>query len=70
MNLSSDDIPIGQNRAVSDLKPGRQRNIKFSWNTANNPSGKYILAVIDPEGLNLERNKTDNIVYQLIPHTR
>lgn len=69
-NLSSDDIPIGQNRAVSDLKPGRQRNIKFSWNTANNPSGKYILAVIDPEGLNLERIKTNNIVYQLIPYTR
>jgi hypothetical protein len=70
MNLSSDDIPIGQYRAVSDLKPGRQRNIKFSWSTAGNPSGKYILAVIDPEGLNLERNKTDNIVYQVIPYTR
>jgi hypothetical protein len=67
MSLSSDDIPIGQNRVVSDLKPGGRRNIKFLWNTAENPSGKYILAVIDPDSLNLERSKADNVVYQLIP---
>ncbi|MDZ4122545.1 MAG: CARDB domain-containing protein, partial [Candidatus Cloacimonadaceae bacterium] len=67
MSLSSDDIHIGQNRVVSDLKPGGRRNIKFLWNTAENPSGKYILAVIDPDSLNLERSKADNVVYQLIP---
>jgi hypothetical protein len=67
ISLSSDDVLIGQNRVVLDLKPGKRRNIKFLLNTAENPSGKYILAIIDPDGLNLERSKADNVVYQLIP---
>lgn len=67
MNISSDDIPLSQNRIISKLKPGGRKNIKFSWITAENLSGKYILTIINPDGLNFERNTNDNVIYQLIP---
>ena len=67
MNLSIEDIPIGQGRKITNLKAGKRKTVKFSWDSAQNPSGKYILAVIDPEGMNLERSKTDNVVPQIIP---
>jgi subtilase family serine protease len=67
MNLSIEDIPIGQGRKITNLKAGKRKTMKFSWDSTQNPSGKYILAVIDPEGMNLERSKTDNVVPQIIP---
>ena len=68
MNLSSDDVPLGQVKKLKMvLKAGKRKTLKFSWNTTENLSGKYVLAVIDPDGLNIERNKTDNVVSQLIP---
>jgi hypothetical protein len=67
MNLSTEDVPVGQGRKIAKLKAGKRKSVRFSWESTQNSTGKYILAVIDPEGLNLERSKTDNVVAQLIP---
>jgi len=67
MYLSSEDIPLGQAGKITRLKSGKRKTARFSWDTTENPSGKYVLAVIDPDGLNLEKSKTDNLVPQLIP---
>lgn len=67
VTLSSDDIPAGESKKIAHLKSGKQKTARFSWSTTENPSGKYVLAVIDPEGENLQRSKTDNVVPYLIP---
>jgi hypothetical protein len=67
MNLSIEDVPVGYGRKITNLKAGKRKTVKLSWDSKQNPSGKYILAVIDPEGMNLERSKTDNVVPQIIP---
>jgi len=67
MNLSIEDVLVGYGRKITNLKAGKRKTVKFSSDSTQNPSGKYILAVIDPEGMNLERSKTDNVVPQMIP---
>ncbi len=61
------DTRIGKRRKISELTPGQEKDVLFTYQSAASLSGKYLVAVIDSGGAVSEVDEGNNVVIGQIP---
>ena len=60
------DTPIATANAGS-VRPGQSRPVRFSARLGANAAGKYVLGIVNPDGLQAEANMDNNTGVMIVP---